>query len=156
MAQNSTAYDLSRYEPNPAQKQAPELRVYKRASGSRAMSPIKVLFCMIMVVTVISGLIYNRVVLTELGDEINSVASELTILESEYVRLQSEYASAMSIKTIEQYAENMMGMSKITKSQIEYVVVSDGDVAEVKDTGSGSFLGGLEQIIGQIKEYLNL
>jgi len=62
------------------------------------------------------------------------VIKELVFLlvdTSENVRMQSELEAKMSMKNVEDYAENTLGLTKLDKSQIVYMEVQSDNVIEV-------------------------
>ncbi|RPF48001.1 hypothetical protein EDD70_0810 [Hydrogenoanaerobacterium saccharovorans] len=152
---NTSAYDLSLFE---ERKERRTIKVIKNNNPTPSLlfglSPATVLFTAIIVVAITSLFIYNNVVLTEIGAQINSVAAEAADLESEHVRLQASLENKLSVKNIETSAENSMGLVKMDRSQIEYINLAPNDVVEVaeQDLANGNLV---EKVIAKIKEYLN-
>lgn len=152
---DSSAYDLSRFE------ERSERRTLKVIKNSRptpsllfGLSPVVVLFTAIIVVAITSLFIYNNVVLTEIGAQINTATAQMEELESESVRLQASLESKMSIKNIETSAENSLGLVKMDRSQIEYINLAPNDEVEVVEKNLAERTV-VEQLIAKIKEYLN-
>lgn len=77
------------------------------------------------------GFIYTKSQINELYNEISSSKKKIELLTSENVRMQSELETKMSMKNVEDYAENMLGLTKLSKSQIVYMEVQADSVVEV-------------------------
>jgi len=159
MASNgNAAYDLSRYEAT-EQEQQPELRLVKRRQAVKVASvaPIKIIAVMLAVMSVITLMIYNRVLLTELNDDIAKSKRELTILQSENVRLQSEMESVMSLDSIESSIADIMsdmGMARITQENVKYVVLAAENTVVAPEPEATGLKGWINGIIEQIKAYM--
>jgi len=160
----NAAYDLSRFEARQEQEQQqqqqqPELRLIKRnrAAAAPAVAPIKIIAIMMAVMSVVTLMIYNRVLLTELNDEIDDSKSELTILQSENVRLQAEIEDAMSLDSLEASIADMMndmGMALITQDHVRYVVISMEDATVTEDAERSGLMKWIDGVIEQIKSYM--
>ena len=161
MEERNLAYDLSIYEPKPEREKRQEqqedrsLRVVDnpKAGSKQKQAPIKVVLAMLAIVATVSLMIYNRAVLTELGDAINQQNSQLKNLASEEVRLRSEIEANTSIRNVEEIAVEELHMSKIDKSQITYVTLSEEDKIEVSDS-TGGLLDRLSRFLSGILEYI--
>ncbi len=75
--------------------------------------------------------IYAKVQENEVYNSISSTKKEIELLASENVRMQSELEAKMSMKNVEDYAENTLGLTKLDKSQIVYMEVQSDNVIEV-------------------------
>ena len=69
--------------------------------------------------------------LTELNQEIITAKSLLADSQSIYTQNQMKVESKLSNAEIEEYAENVLGMTKASNAQKEFVTLSGGDKAEV-------------------------
>ena len=161
MEERNLAYDLSIYEPKPEREKRQEqqedraLRVVSnpKAKSGQKRAPIKVVMAMLAIVVTVSLMIYNRAVLTELGDSINQQTSRLKNLASEEVRLKSEIEANTSVRKVEEIAVEELHMSKIDKSQITYVALSEEDKIEVSES-AGGLLERLSRFLSGIVEYI--
>lgn len=80
---------------------------------------------------VIGLIIVGQVQLTELNQEIISAKSLLADTQSIYTQNQMKVEATLSNAEIEEYAENVLGMTKASNAQKEFVTLSGGDKAEV-------------------------
>ncbi|MEF9852730.1 MAG: hypothetical protein RSB36_07285 [Hydrogenoanaerobacterium sp.] len=151
----SSAYDLSMFEQRAERRTLRVVRNPRPApSHLFGLSPAVVLFVAVIVVVITSLFIYNNVVLTEIGAQIDTATQEANELQSEGVRLQASLESKMSIKNIEESAESTLGLVKMDRSQIEYINLAPDDEVEVErqDFAQGNIA---QKSIAQIKEYLS-
>ncbi len=74
---------------------------------------------------------------TELDREISEMQQDLYKLEEDYKSMANDLAAKTSAQSVEEYAENQLGMQPADASQIEYVTVDGGDKGEATgETGS--------------------
>lgn len=157
MQKNSNlAYDFARFEPERKQSVAvekkTEIKVVKKTA--RRASPAKIIVMLAAVLAIASMMIYNQVVLTELNDQTTTLNAELEKLQSEKIQKSTELESQMSLKNIEEYAVNNLGLVKMDQSQVEYVDLESGNKVEVKQQQDDSFWGSIKQVFQNLLEYL--
>ena len=157
MQKNSNlAYDFARFEPERKQSVAvekkTEIKVVKKTA--RRASPAKIIVMLAAVLAIASMMIYNQVVLTELNDQTTTLNTELEKLQSEKIQKSTELESQMSLKNIEEYTVNNLGLVKMDQSQVEYVDLESGNKVEVKQQQDDSFWGSIKQAFQNLLEYL--
>lgn len=158
----SSAYDLEAFE---SQQQEPkklrkeQLQVVttrRQAIASRINA--KSISIFLITVTVVCTMISNYVHLNEITGQINTLSSELEILQSEHVQIESKVGSSLSPRTIGERAEEM-GLQRQTKSQTEYIALYHEDKIELTEEAPSMSLGeklkiNLNSVVGSIKEYI--
>lgn len=162
MAYGSAAYDFDLFASrngNTAPAQAPgraprELRQPKVLEFPREQEeqrkqpkvkrhPIRAAFyvgCFSVVLFLAVCMVYSQQQLAELTDQINTATQTLEQSRSVEVQLNMVAARKMTVAEIEAYAASVLGMSKITNSQVTYVNVAGedkGTVVQDVDSGSG-------------------
>ena len=95
-----------------------------------------VLACSVIVLLAASVL-HMKMVKTSLSDEIAEKKATVADLDSEYTRLKAEKESSMSLSEVEDYAENVLGLVRLDRSQEEYLAVEKPDQVEVNSGSSG-------------------
>ena len=136
MAQSNLAYDLERFEqrtPVPVQKPAISVR------RERSVHPVKIMLVAALALLMGCSLLYSRVVITELNEEINAAVTRLDVLHAEQVRMQTELDGKMSLAAIEETAIGEYGMVKPDGSQVSYVQVTTESKLEAKAKEEGFF-----------------
>ena len=73
----------------------------------------------------------RRAVLTELNQQIAAQTNALADAQSENTRLSAQLDAKVSLRNVEEYATQALGMVSIDKSQITYVDLSEGDKIEL-------------------------
>lgn len=127
----SSAYDLSAFEtPEKKKKSAPELKVVKtrRQLASAALNP-RALSAFAMIVTLISLIVYNRVELTEITTQLDTLSGEMETLQSENAKMTSALDSSVSLRRIAELAEEM-GMQRRAEHQTERIYLYREDKIE--------------------------
>jgi len=121
----------------PESSDIPDISVRKNdaVKGSKAavffLTIIAVLICSMVVITLDRR---NRVY-----NEITAANSELATLEAENVRIRSELDAKVSLKNVEDYVENVLGMKKIDNSQIKYIKIQNSDIISVPEKEDSIF-----------------
>ena len=75
--------------------------------------------------------IYSRVQVDELDRQLDTINSEISILDSENTRLNMQLDSIISLDKVDEYAQNTLGMVKVENYQVSYVDLSKGDKVSV-------------------------
>jgi predicted lipid-binding transport protein (Tim44 family) len=78
----------------------------------------------------------GQVQLTELNQEIVNAQALLADTQSIYTQNQMKLEANLSNEEVERYAEDVLGMTKASNAQKEFVTLSHGDKAEVTAQGS--------------------
>ena len=160
MPRSSAAYDLSTFAPRPEEKKT-ELKVVRTRSQAfvGAFAP-RVIFVFVLVMTLASLMVYNRVSLNELSSEINSLNGQLAILESENVRYASLLESSVSLRAIAQQAEEM-GMVRLDHYRTVHIYLHDGDQVVIFGENTSNeyehsgFFDAIGAIISSAREYIS-
>ncbi len=161
-ANSSLAYDLSVYEPKPAKKQSapvaeakPAIKVKTNTNPvASSGAAFKIFIKAAVILGVLFAVLYGNVETNRLFNEISKLESELASLQSENLALAAEYESVTSLKNVEDYAENVLGLQKLDKAQIEYVELEGDTVIEVVETQSQNIFVMLKSWFADLCEYL--
>lgn len=121
----------------------------------RLVTPAR-LFCAAFVGLLCVCLIYSQMLLTVQTHKLSQCESDLKVLESEYVSLMSKYEQQYSAEYVADYAENTLGMVKLSPSQIEYIELAGKEGIEVSSSApvSGGVVGSLMRGFTALLEYL--
>lgn len=153
--QTNLAYDLSKFEEmskKPQEMAAPKpVALPKRAPQA---SPLKSLFFALLAVVVCSLLLYSKVQVSELYTQITEQTNTLNEVKSEGVRMQSELDSKMSLKNVEDYAVNVLGMQKIDKGQQEYISLEKDNLITVEKPKTDNFFLSIRDRFEDFMEYI--
>ena len=88
------------------------------------------------VALVIGFIIVGQVQIMELNQEIINAKALLEDCQSVYTQNQMKLEAQLTGAEIEKYAEDVLGMTKVSNAQKEFVTLSGGDKAEVSAQGN--------------------
>lgn len=114
--------------PRVVKKTRKQIKLEQRRSAFKAA---KVLIICGIFFALISFQIFSQVKVDELDRELQSVNSQIEILDSENTRLNMQLDSIISLDKVDAYAQDTLGMVKVENYQVSYVDLSSGDVATV-------------------------
>lgn len=150
------AYDITAYEPRVKQPEAelqPRIKV-KKNEHVQQMSARSILLTAAVIMAMFFAMLYGKVETNRLFGETTELKEQLETLESENIALAAEYESRTSLKNVEEYAQNTLGLTKLDKSQIEYVEFEGNTVIEVVETEKKNIFVIIRNWISNIYEYL--
>ncbi len=156
-----TGYDnLARraYETEPRRPEAPKIR-HKRNPKPKKLAILKVvkpLTGTILAFALAMGMIYGKVELSRITNEQSELKSELAQLQENNLSLESELESKTSIVKVEEYAENVLGLIKLDKSQIEYIEIENKNKIEVDEEKDESFIESVKKWFDGVLEYIGI
>jgi hypothetical protein len=112
----------------------------------------------ISIVSLLAGALFYFVInsyvqLNEVYADISTATEELTELRSENVRMQTELEGQASIRNIKEYAEERLGLQKISQSQIQYIQIQTEDEVVVEEPEQNIFVK-VKQWFVNLIEYL--
>ena len=153
---HNLAYDYSVYD----QAEENSIREIKHkrnalAKVSRKSNAFAILGAVI-VLALMAAMIFGKVEISSLYAQRTELDAQLTQLKSENVSLESELAQKTSMTKVEEYAENTLGLQKLDKSQIEYVEVDNGPVAEIVQSDDENIFVKIKHWFSGALEYIGL
>lgn len=155
---SNLAYDLSVYEPKTKQQPAQQQNAIKMRKNpipmARKESAFKFAFRAFLFLAVLCAVLYGKVETNSLFREISSLESELKTLQTENITLAAEYESRTSLKNVEDYAENVLGLKKLDKAQIEYVELPGDSVIEKVEAENKNIFVRIRNFINAIREHI--
>lgn len=126
---------------------------FKNPRHNKKSNSVSIAICGVVVTILLFVMIYGKVQVSVLYTQISAEKSVVDILESENVRMQSEIESNMSLKNVESYAEDILGLKKLDKSQIVYIQIQNEDVVQVVESENNIFVK-IKEKFNSIIEYL--
>lgn len=88
----------------------------------------------------LAPVVYAQVEVKEVTTEITKANQEYDTILNEQKRMQSELESKMSIKNVEEYAEQVLGLQKLDQSQIEYLQLQTDDIVAIPEQEKNLFI----------------
>lgn len=160
---SNLAYDISVYEPkakhaSPQQQNSEQRRKISMEKNpiplARKESAFKFAIKAFMILAILCAVLYGKVESNALFGEIRQLESELKNLQSENINLAAEYEARTSLKNVEDYAENVLGLKKLDKAQKEYIDLPADTVIEVVETENKNIFIIIRNKINELREYL--
>lgn len=156
MQDKNLAYDFSLFEENPREytrehkRKNNVVRIPKEKLKQNAKSKVNILqsvttaiLCVISV-AVITIMVHNQVVLTELTEQVNSASKSLDENKNIYTQLCMNMESRFSLSNVEECAKNEFNMKRIEPYQIQYISLSNGDKGEIIKNNENNFFSKLK------------
>ena len=130
-----TRYERSNAAPKREEKKRPQLEVVepapqkerRRQAVSSARISFRIVVAAVLMLAVLCLQISAGAKRYELSREIAKVESEIKVAKSENVRLTAVLSGYTSISKIDDYAQNILGMTKLEGYQVEYIDLSEDD-----------------------------
>ncbi len=109
-----------------------KLRVRRGAHEAAGSAP-KTIFWVMAAGVILGSVVFSKVENTQLHNDIRNENAQIKILQDENVRMQSEIEGKSALGNVEDYAENVLGLKKLDKSQIEYIKIEKDNVIEIPE-----------------------
>ena len=120
----------------------------------RTQSAFGILVGAAVVFAMVFAMLYGKVETNRLFNEATRLEAELKALESENISLAAEYESKTSLRNVEDYAQNVLGLQKLDKSQIQYVEFEGDTVCEVVEAEKENIFVIIKNWFANLCEYL--
>ena len=140
---------IQRTEPSHSSAKITRVKTRDEAPGTYGRLMLVIAIAGIMLYAVID----SKVQATAVRNEINSQQKVVEMLRDENNRMQAEIESKSSRKAVESYAENILGMQKLDKSQCEYVSLESGNVIEIPEENDNIFAD-IKNAVSEFIDYL--
>ncbi len=104
----------------------------------------------LVVVVVVGLIIHGQVQLTELNQQISAAQKDLEEQQSLYTQLEMKVDASISTAVVEKYAQENLGMSKVSNSQKEFVSLSKGDKVELTEKKSDTVFDAIADAVSSL------
>ncbi len=128
-------YDLETFGQS---TQKPEIKRIPKAKALPKVNTAKVIALVMVAILAGSAYLYGRMKLNEVNTAYTQVMAQIDILNSEKVRLDMALNEKMSLKNIEEYAQDNLGLKKLNVGQVHYISLED-EVVDDADSQTGFF-----------------
>lgn len=108
-------------------------QITMRQNNAKSGSAFTIILVSVLAAALLGSAIYSLDRRNTVYNKVSDMNNALTLAEAENVRLQSELESKVTVKNVEVYAENVLGMQKIDSSQIEYIKIQTDDVVNIPE-----------------------
>ena len=115
-------------------------RKKERARIRRSREHIRKLVIAAMIAIVMAGAVgtvVGYIQVTDLTKKVEDKQAQLAQLESECTSLKAKKENSVDLSQVENYAENVLGLVKLDRSQEEYLELQKNDQVQVNEGSSG-------------------
>lgn len=159
--QNNTnlAYDLSLFDKSNRENREkrevkPKLKLSEVPSVSKSGSKLKLAAAAILVFSAFCAVNYSN---TQKDDVTLRVEQQQAVLQNaidDNALLQSKLDSKVNTAYIEKYAEETLGMTKVSPSQKKYISVNTESLVQVEQEENLGFIGAIKSWWNGVMEYI--
>ena len=114
----------------------PEIERIPKAKALPKVNTFKLIAVVMVAIIACSAYLYGRMKLNEVNTAYTEVMAQIDILNSEKVRLDMALNEKMSLKNIEEYAQDNLGLKKLNVGQVRYISLEE-QAAETAQSDSG-------------------
>ena len=143
---NKESYDMTLFETEVINEEEKEKEIKlkkeieeevkkEQIKRNKIENVIKGVACGAVVAVMLGCVIVTQAQLTELNQQIANANKKLEEQQSLYIQTQMKVESKYSSDVVEESAQFELGMSRADSYQKEYISLSEGDKAEVSETG---------------------
>ncbi|MBQ8057483.1 MAG: hypothetical protein IJ275_04005 [Ruminococcus sp.] len=115
---------------NKSKSESHSVKRIKRRKNNFLNISLAVVFA-VVIVAVVGLIIHGQVQLTELNQQISAAQGALEEQQSLYTQLEMKVDASISTAVVEKYAQENLGMTKVSNSQKEFISLSEGDKVEL-------------------------
>lgn len=108
----------------------------------------------LLVILLLGLVIYGKVQTNEIYMKIASLQTERDDLISRNVSMRSEMEAKLTVKNVEEYAENVLGLKQLDQSQIEYITIQTEDEVTISEPQDG-WSSVMKEFFGTITDFLH-
>ncbi len=158
----STAYDFSLFDtsvrksqPVEEPKKAPEVEVVSLSAAKRG-NPALIIAVSLVFAAIVMMFMYSKATLSEVSLNVGLKTDELAKVQMINDELSAQLGNSVTLESVEDFAENELGMQKALSSQEQYVEMNTGAMTENTADDSGDIFVGIQNWVNDILEYLGL
>ena len=108
----------------------------------------------LLVILLLGLVIYGKVQTNEIYMKIASLQTERDDLISRNVSMRSEMEAKLTVKNVEEYAQNVLGLKQLDQSQIEYITIQTEDEVTITEPQDG-WTTVIKEFFGTITDFLH-
>ena len=140
--------------PLPYEQARPRYRAKAAAMQSAPSVSLFAVFGAVFAGVLMIFVVLAQISYSELANETVRMSAQLNELTEQERRLEIQFENSIDMKRVEQYARNVLGMSRPDAEQVAVIRSMPIDSAEIVDSGGdGNSLDGFASFISSLLEY---
>ncbi len=153
LAYNFELFDEEELLARKKTEKKPQVKI-KTTSIAKSGNMFKVLLGCAAAVLIAYILLTSKATLSEISTAINVDTKQLELAQRENIRLQTELDNMVSLSKVEEFAQQELGLAKITSAQEKHISLSNDDMTEVAENVDLAWYEVVNNLFNGIKEYL--
>ena len=156
--ETNLAYDLSLFERKTGEKreQKPSIRLKEAPSVSKSGSKFKAALAAVTVFAALCAVNYSNAKVDDITRLYEQQQADLQDELDTNALLQNKLETMVNTSYIEKYAEETLGMSKVSPSQKKYISANTENLVKVEQEEDLGFIGGIKSWWESVLEYIGL
>lgn len=156
---SNLAYDLSLFDKSNREnreKQAakPNIRLKEAPSVSKSGSKFKAAMAAVVVFAALCAVNYSNTKKDDVARLYEKQQAELQNALDDNALLQNKLETMVNTSYIEKYAEETLGMTKVSPSQKKYISVNTENLVKIEQEEDLGFIGGIKSWWNSVLEYI--
>ncbi len=154
LAYDLSLFDRSKRENREKREEKPKIRITETPSVSKSGSKLKLALAAVVVFGALCAVNYSNTRVDDLSMQIEKQQTELQNALDDNALLQNKLDSMVNSSYIEKYAEETLGMTKVSPSQKKYISINTEHLVNVEKEEDLGFIGSIKSWWDGVLEYI--
>ena len=154
LAYDLSLFDRSNRENREKREEKPKIKITETPSVSKSGSKLKLALAAVVVFGALCAVNYSNTRVDDLSVLIEDQQTELQNALDDNALLQNKLDSMVNTSYIEKYAEETLGMTKVSPSQKKYISINTENLVNVEKEEDLGFIGSIKSWWDGVLEYI--
>lgn len=154
LAYDLSLFDRSKRENREKREEKPRIKISETPSVSKSGSKVKLALAAVVVFGALCAVNYSNTRVDDLSMQIEKQQTELQDALDDNALLQNKLDTMVNASYIEQYAEETLGMTKVSPSQKKYISINTENLVNVEKEEDLGFIGSIKSWWDGVLEYI--
>ena len=154
LAYDLSLFDRSNRENREKREEKPKIKITETPSVSKGGSKLKLALAAVVVFGALCAVNYSNTRVDDLSVLIEDQQTELQNALDDNALLQNKLDSMVNTSYIEKYAEETLGMTKVSPSQKKYISINTENLVNVEKEEDLGFIGSIKSWWDGVLEYI--
>ncbi len=154
LAYDLSLFDRSNRENREKREEKPRIKISETLSVSKSGSKLKLALAAVVVFGALCAVNYSNTRVDDLSMQIEKQQTELQDALDDNALLQNKLDTMVNTSYIEKYAEETLGMTKVSPSQKKYISINTENLVNVEKEEDLGFIGSIKSWWDGVLEYI--
>ncbi len=154
LAYDLSLFDRSNRENREKREEKPKIKITETPSVSKSGSKFKLAVAAVVVFGALCAVNYSNTKVDDISVLIEDQQAELQNALDDNALLQNKLDSMVNSSYIEKYAEENLGMTKVSPSQKKYISINTENLVNVEKEEDLGFIGSIKSWWDGVLEYI--